>query len=228
MKRIATNSLAGWAFALVVGYWVLTFVVPGFWIGIAVRIGLLAAGLAALWAWGPSAFNMLRAKRSPAADRSEILSFLGIATIASGVTWSSVWGLAWYWAGMPQEWTATGHSLFGQYLISIGLALTYTATDVRREVVQPVNWWVVLVLIGAAGAAGYVLGKQNGSTTALIPQQYAQCHPDMDYWVSTRGVIHGQDSPDRWRLRTPSACFATAEEALAMGYRLPEVRAGKR
>lgn len=224
MRRIATNSLTGWAFMLLIGFWILSLSIPGLWLAVAVRVCLLVGGVAALCVWGPAAFNILRDRRGPDANRGEVLSLMGIATIAAGVTWSSVWGLVWYSYGMPAGWSATGHSMFGHYLLALGLAMVYRSTDVYQDTVRPVNVWLVGMLIVTGAVVGFLLGTRVAETSVSLPwsvvQQHAQCSPALPYWTSSRGVVHGQESPYREMMR-PRQCFRTEGAALAAGYRVP-------
>lgn len=218
MTRIATNSLTGWAVALLVCYLIATAVVPGLWLAVSVRIALLLAGVAALMEWGPSAFNLLKERRGPEASRGEILSLLGIATISLGVVYSSLWGIAWYVWDTPTDWTATGHSMFGTYLTAIGLGLVYRSTDIKREVVRPVNWWVIVAVMIVVAAASFVAGAKFTSREVRAEIRLAEAACPVA--VSQRGICHTLSSPYRAQVR-PVRCFPTVAAAKAAGARAP-------
>lgn len=225
MKRIATNSLTGWAVALLVSYAIVSVALPDFYVAVGVRIALFASGAAALWKWWP-AFRILLDRENPQHDRGQVLSTLGIASNALGVVYNAGWWGTWLLAGGPPHWLVTAHSAFGNYLIAIGLTLVFRSTDIKRVVVRPVDWRFVVALVVLVALAFFFLGTRwQVSQQAAIATQIVEARngcPDETPIAGNHGrsgkIYHMPDGP-YYRQTSPEACWATEEQARTAGYR---------
>lgn len=226
MKRIATNSLTGWAVALLVAYAVISLTVPDFYVAVGVRIGLFASGAAALWKWWP-AFRILLDRENPPHERGQVLSTLGIACNALGVVYNAVWWGTWLILDAPAHWLVTAHSAFGNYLIAIGLTLVFRSTDIKRVTVRPVDWRFVLALVIIVALAFFFLGtrwqesQQTASAAVQIVEARNEC-PDETPIAGNKGragwIYHMPGGP-YYSQTSPEACFGSEDAARLAGYR---------
>ena len=137
-----------------------------------------------------------------------------------------LWGLTWYALGTPTEWLSTSHSMFGSAMMALGLGLVYRSTDIKRDVVRPVNWWVIVGLLVAVSIAAFFLGTkwqetQQAALAVQIVEARNEC-PDETPIAGNQGgsgkIYHMPDGP-YYAQTNPEACFPNEEAARLAGYR---------
>lgn len=229
MKRIAKNALTGWAVAFLAAYWIIGFVAPPTWFNGGIALAQFICSVAALYKWGPSAFHFVTEKEGQAAIEGDLLSLVGIATLALGAAWSGLFVGAWLLFDTPDSWLNTPYSAFGRGLSVAGFFLLYRSTTVRQDSLRPVNWWVLSPLVLLAAVALFFAGarwkeQQLPDLNVTYSEMRPRCPSTRPVLgnVNSRGIriYHTMSSPYR-AMVSPEECFASEDEARAAGYRAP-------
>lgn len=228
MKRIVRNALAGWTVAFLAAYWIIGLTAPAVWFQGGIAGAQFLLSLLVLWKWGPSALHFVTEREEQKVE-GDLLSLVGIATLALGAAWSGIFVGSWLLFNSPDHWLATPYSAFGRGLSIAGFFLLYRGASVKREVLRPVNWAVILPLLLAVGVALFWAGakwqKERGPDLHLsLSELRPRCSADRPVLgnINSRGlrIYHTLASPYR-RMVQPDQCFATEEEAIAAGFRAP-------
>ncbi len=226
MRRIAENRLTGWVVAFLASYWIVGLTAPPVWFQGGVAGLQLMLSAMVLRKWGPSAFHFVTDREDQKVE-GDLLSLVGIATLALGAVWSGVFVGAWLAFGSPDHWLATPYSAFGRGLSVAGFFLLYRGASVQSAPMRPVNWLILAPLLAALGAGLFYAGakwqKSKGPDLHLsLSELRPRCPPDRAVLgnVDRRGVrrYHTQASPYRFQVQ-PEQCFATEGEARSAGYR---------
>jgi hypothetical protein len=226
VTRIAKNTLAGWSVAFLAAYWIVGLTSPPVWFQGGIAAGQFIIASMVLYRWGPSALHFVTEREQQEVE-GDLLSLVGIATLALGAVWSGVFVGAWLAFGSPDHWLATPYSAFGRGLSIAGFFLLHRGASVQREVLRPVNWAILLPIVAALGIGLFFAGakwqKSKGPDLHLSLSEFRpRCPPDRAVLgnVNSRGVrlYHTQASPYRFQVQ-PEQCFASEGEARANGYR---------
>lgn len=226
MRRIAENRLTGWVVAFLAAYWIVGLTAPPIWFQGCIAAAQFLLAILVLRKWGPSAFHFVTEREDQQVD-GDLLSLVGIATLALGAVWSGVFVGAWLAFGSPDHWLSTPYSAFGRGLSIAGFFLLYRGAGVHPSSLRPVNWFILVPLLVALGVGLFFAGakwqKNKGPDLHLSLSEFRpRCSSDRAILgnVNSRGarLYHTQASPYRFQVQ-PEQCFATEEEARDAGYR---------
>lgn len=233
MARILNNQLLlGSVIALAI-YWTLGIILPTPYTSMAVSFLLLAGGTFAAWRYVPPAFEIVILKRrvETVKDEADYYPVVGNAAVAFGAVYSGIFGLIWYYYGMPPEWSGTAYSSFGRAMMAAGFFFIWAGPTVPRAGIQVSNVAWLLVVISIAITAAFMAGirvatPENGGVdfgfTRIHGKDYPTCPLDKPYWVSSSGKVHGLDSKFR-SMVIPRKCFSTQADAMKAGYTSSDV-----
>jgi len=225
MKRIVDNHLLLSIMTVFAGYMVTNYVLPNAFFARFMSITLMVSGAAALWRFGPTAYEIVVKKLRSEKDDGSYFLVLGIALLALGSIYQGGYGFIWDYLGRPESWVGTWFSRVGQLSMISGFFLLFRSPDITTGPIRIKNAILLAVLILLSLVGAFLAGRGSAAIDDDLSMyfrvhgyQRPSCSPDKPFWVSSSGRIHDRFSPYRNQI-IPKACFPTQQAAIDAGYR---------
>ncbi len=130
-------------------------------LSVAISAALLVVGAAALWRYGPPAFDVVyRGDRGN--DPGAHLAVYGMALLAAGSVYSGAYGITWNYIGQPDPWVGSWFSAMGRALTTGGFLLMVIAPEAARPRLRLPNAILLAAIMSIAFTAVFFLGTQVG------------------------------------------------------------------
>ncbi len=217
MAKITSNRLLVVSVAILAVYWITASFTPNPYLSIANNVLLFTASGFGLWRYREKTMDiLLKGERVEDADGGYggYLAVYGIFLVFMGAFYGALYSSLWIYMSQPQSWIGTSYAQFGRFLSVCGFVCMASSPDITREgFILPDKLWAIVAILIALFSAGFYLGTRVDSQAMVRPS----CP---EGWVigTAKKTYHTEDSP-YWRLLAPRACFDTAAEAEAQGYR---------
>lgn len=153
MLALKSNPLLLWFVALNATYWSFGWFPDGIWLSAFISGFLVIAGSMLGSTAVPDAYAIIKRGELGAGE----LAILSIASIALGLTYSGVFGLAWSFAGRPDSWIGPISS-YGRAMTGVGMFLMFLSPEATRTGIKPPRWWVVLLVIVLVALVAFLFG----------------------------------------------------------------------
>lgn len=133
--------------------------VPAPLVSIAISTALLIVGAAALWRYGPPAFDVVyHGQRG--SDPGAHLAVYGMALLAAGSVYSGAYGIVWNVLGQPDAWLGSWFSASGRALTTGGFVLMVFAPEAVKPRIRVPNLIILSAIMSAAFVTVFLLGTQ--------------------------------------------------------------------
>ncbi len=224
MRRITDNHLLLSIMTVIAAYIVTNYVLPNAIFARFMSITLMVSGAAALWRFGPTAWDIVIKKLRSEQDSGSHYLVLGVTLLALGSIYQGGYGFIWDYLGRPDSWVGTWFSRLGQLSIISGFFLLFRSPDITTGPIKIKNAILLAILICLSLIGAFLAGRGSATMDDDLSMyfkvhgyQRPYCSPDKPFWVSGSGKIHGKDSPYR-SMVIPKACFDTKEDAIQAGF----------
>lgn len=133
--------------------------VPSPFVSVAISASLLIVGVAALWRYGPPAFDVVyHGQRG--SDPGAHLAVYGMALLAAGSVYSGAYGIVWNLVGQPDAWLGSWFSASGRALTTGGFVLMVFAPEAVKPRIRIPNLIILSSIMLAAFVVVFFLGTQ--------------------------------------------------------------------
>lgn len=212
---MTNNPLLVRSLAVLAGYWLFGWLIPGQMLSTIVSGLLLLFGGVTMGRYARDTWRVVVEGKRGESDGSHLAIF-GVFLLAVGSVYSGVFSLTWLWMGQPLDWLSTAFSRFGSFSMACGFVLMFFSPEVTRRGIRLLpNWWLVLIAALVCACMFYFgMRYANHEDEILLPT----CPSQTPIKVSATGIYHMPGGRSYMRT-TPRACFATADEAVSRGFR---------